>query len=110
MLLQELFRHSLGMTEGMDAYLRAIREKISELRTVGLKLEDNVKLAIILNRLPERYRYLVVSLEKQETIDFDELTARLLEEELKRNPPMAAMTMALMAKAARCRTSSENSD
>src|SRR5438552_12635473 len=26
MLLQELFRHSLGMTEGMDSYLRAIRE------------------------------------------------------------------------------------
>src|SRR5437667_7832560 len=86
MLLQELFRLSLGMTEGMDAYLRAIKEKLSELSTVGLKLEDDVKLAIILNGLPEWYRYLVVSLEKQEIIDFDELTARLLEEEKKVDP------------------------
>jgi len=46
-------------------------------------LEDDIKLAIILNGLPERYRYLVVSLETQKKIDFDELTARLLEEELK---------------------------
>src|SRR5436190_16908335 len=96
MLLQELFRMSM---EGgrMDSYLRAVREKMSELSTVGLKLEDNVKLAIILNDLPERYRYLVVSLEKQEMMDFDELTARLLEEELKINPP--TMTVhALMSK------------
>src|SRR5205809_1642625 len=64
----------------MDSYLRAVREKMSEVSTVGLKVEDDIKLAIILNGLPERYRYLVVSLEKQETIDFDELTARLLEE------------------------------
>ena len=81
----------------MDSYLRAVREKMSELSTVGLKLEDDIKLAIILNGLPERYRYLVVSLEKQEMIDFDELTARLLEEELKINPP--TMTVhALMSK------------
>src|SRR5437667_5827962 len=96
MLLQELFRMSM---EGgrMDSYLRAVREKMSELSTVGLKLEDDIKLAIILNGLPERYRYLVVSLEKQETIDFDELTARPLEEELKINPP--TMTVhALMSK------------
>src|SRR5438045_2206384 len=97
MLLQELFRHSLGMTEGMDSYLHAIREKLSELSTVGLKLEEDVKLAIILNGLPERYRYLVVSLEKQEIIDFDELTARLLEEELKVDPK-AGMTALLTKK------------
>jgi hypothetical protein len=96
MLLQELFRMSM---EGgkMDSYLRAVREKMSELSTVGLKLEDDIKLAIILNGLPERYRYLVVSLEKEEKIDFDELTARLLEEEFKINPP--TMTVhALMSK------------
>src|SRR5579859_908019 len=79
MLLQELFKMSME-GETMDSYLRAVREKMSELSTIGLKLEDDIKLAIILNGLPERYRYLVVSLEKQETIDFDELTARLLEE------------------------------
>jgi gag-polypeptide of LTR copia-type/Domain of unknown function (DUF4219)/Zinc knuckle len=96
MLLQELFRMSM---EGgkMDSYLRAVREKMSELSTVGLKLEDDIKLAIILNGLPERYRYLVVSLEKQENIDFDELTARLLEEELKINPSVTTVN-ALMAK------------
>ena len=82
MLLQELFRDSLGMTEGMDAYLDAIKEKLSELSTVELKLKDDLKLAIILNGLPEWYRYLVVSLEKQEIIDFDELTARLLETQM----------------------------
>jgi hypothetical protein len=96
MLLQELFRMSME-GESMDSYLRAVREKMSELSTVGLKLEDDIKLAIILNGLPERYRYLVVSLENQEKIDFDELTARLLEEELKINPP--TMTIhALMSK------------
>jgi gag-polypeptide of LTR copia-type/Domain of unknown function (DUF4219)/Zinc knuckle len=95
MLLQELFRMSMK-EESMDTYLRAVREKMSELSTVGLKLEDDIKLAIILNGLPERYRYLVVSLEKEEKIDFDELAARLLEEEMKVNPE-ATMT-ALMSK------------
>jgi hypothetical protein len=96
MLLQELFRMSM---EGgrMDFYLRAVREKMSELSTIGLKLEDDIKLAIILNGLAERYRYLVVSLENQEKIDFDELTARLLEEELKINPPTTTVH-ALMSK------------
>ena len=96
MLLQELFRMSMD-GEKMDSYLRAVREKMSELSTIGLKLEDDIKLAIILNGLPERYRYLVVSLEKQEKIDFDELAARLLEEELKTNPPSTTVH-ALMSK------------
>src|SRR5579859_7899565 len=95
MLLQELFRMSMeGGT--MDSYLRAVREKMSELSTVRLKLEDDVKLAIILNGLPERYRYLVVILEKEEKIDFDELAARLLEEEVKVDPE--AKMMAMMSK------------
>jgi len=97
MLLQELFRMSMD-GEKMDLYLRAAREKISELSTVGLKLEDDIKLAIILNGLPERYRYLVVSLEKQEKIDFDELTARLLEEEKKVDPEGKVGMTALMSK------------
>jgi hypothetical protein len=97
MLLQELFKMSME-GEKMDVYLRAVREKMSELAVVGLKLEDDVKLAIILNGLPDRYRYLVVSLEKQESIDFDELTARLLEEEAKVDPRAAAGTMAMAAR------------
>jgi hypothetical protein len=96
MLLQELFRMSMERSENMDSYLRAVREKLSELSTIGLKLEDDIKLAIILNGLPERYRYLVVSLETQKKIDFDELTARLLEEELKVDP--AARKIALSAR------------
>ena len=96
MLLQELFKLSME-GEKMDSYLRAVREKMSELSTIGLKLEDDIKLAIILNGLPDRYRYLVVSLEKQDSIDFDELTARLLEEEVKVDPRAAAGTMAMAA-------------
>jgi len=81
MLLQELFRMSLNESEnGMTGYLRSIKEKISELSTIGLKLEDDIKLAIIVNGLSENYRYLTVTLEQQETIDFDELSARLMEE------------------------------
>ena len=56
---------------------------MSELSTVGLRLEEDIKLVIILNGLPERYRYLIVSIEKQEKIDFNELAVRLLEEEKK---------------------------
>jgi len=93
MLLQELFRMSMSEGEKMDLYLRGIKEKMSELSTIGLKLEADIKLAIILNGLPEQYWYLVVSLEKQETIDFDELTARLLEEESKVDPRAGSMAM-----------------
>ena len=68
---------------------------------VGLKLEDDIKLAIILNGLSERYRYLVVSFEKQETIDFDELMARLLEEEVKVDLTVAG-SIAMMSRKAIC--------
>src|SRR5579859_5761472 len=98
MLLQELFRMSMEGVS-MDSYLHTVREKMSELSTVGLKLEDDIKLAIILNGLPEWYRYLVVSLEKQEKIDFDELAARLLEEEKQVDPrTVAGTTMAMAAR------------
>jgi len=41
---------SMSEVETMDVYLRAVREKMSELTAVvGLELEDDVKLAIILN-------------------------------------------------------------
>jgi len=43
-------RMSMSEVETMDVYLRAVREKMSELTAVvGLELEDDVKLAIILN-------------------------------------------------------------
>ena len=40
LLLQELFRMSME-GEKMDLYLHAMREKMSELSTVGLKLEES---------------------------------------------------------------------
>ena len=51
--------------------------------TVDLRLEEDTKLAIILNGLPEWYQYFVVNMEKQEKINFDELVTRLLKEEKK---------------------------
>ena len=67
----------------MDEYLRFVKEKLSELAAIGMKLDADIKLAIIVNGLSETYRYLVVNLEQQEVVDFDELSARLLEEERK---------------------------
>jgi gag-polypeptide of LTR copia-type len=81
-MLQELFHMSMTTSDlGMDGYLQAIREKMSELSAVGTKLDKDIKLAIILNGLSEEYRYLVINVEQQETVDFDELSARLIEEE-----------------------------
>jgi len=80
MLLQQLFGLSMERTGGMDGYLRTVKEKMSELATIDLKLDNDIKLAIIFNGLPERYRYLVVTFEQQKEIDLDELSARLLEE------------------------------
>jgi len=87
MLLQELFRMSLfdhgEHSSGMAEYLRRIKEKFSELARIGTKLEKDVKVALILNGLPDEYRYLVVAFESQElaATDLDDLSARLLEEE-----------------------------
>ena len=64
----------------MDEYLRFVKEKLSELAAIEMKLDADIKLAIIVNGLSETYRYLVVNLEQQEMVDFDELSARLLEE------------------------------
>jgi hypothetical protein len=86
MLLQDLFGMNMDASGSMDLYLRSVKEKMSELAVIGLKLEDDVKLAIILNGLPEEYRYLAVTFENVEKIDFDELSARLQEEEKKIGP------------------------
>ena len=78
MLLQELFR--LKMDGKMLEYLRSVKEKVSELAAIGTAIDDDIKLSIILNGLPEKYRYLVVALEQQTKVDFDELSVRLMEE------------------------------
>ena len=52
MLLQELFHMSMEEgDDGMEAYLRGIKEKLSELARTGTKLEKDVQLALILNGL-----------------------------------------------------------
>jgi gag-polypeptide of LTR copia-type len=79
MLLQELFHFSMESATSMGSYLRAIREKMSELSAVATKLDKDIKLAIIFNGLSEEYRYLVVNVEQQESVDFNELSARLIE-------------------------------
>lgn len=78
--MAELFNMHLKDYGEMVKYLSVIKAKISELAAVGTKIDDDIKLGIIFNGLPEGYRYLVVALEQQEQIDFDELFARLVEE------------------------------
>ena len=80
MLLTELFGLRMDGVD-MSTFLRTVKEKISELASIGTKIDDDIKLGIILNGLPEYYRYLVVALEQQADVDFDELSARLIEEE-----------------------------
>ena len=71
------------------------------LARTGTKLDKDVQLAIIVNGLPEKYRYLTITLESQdvETIDFDELFARLIEEERKFGDDVMKTKMVLQAKA-----------
>ena len=95
MLLQELF--GLKMDEKMSEYLRCVKEKVSELAAIGTTIDDDIKLGIILNGLPEKYRYLVVALEQQTKIDFDELSARLMEESA-RHGQSGSESMAYKAK------------
>ena len=96
MLLQELFQARM-VPGSMDEYLRAVKEKMSELAAIGTAIETDIKLAIILNGLTDDYRYLVVNLEQQTEVDFDELCARLLEEERKIHGNGGAGLIALKA-------------
>src|SRR5271154_3806671 len=98
MLLQELFQARM-VPGSMDEYLRAVKEKMSELAAIGTAIETDIKLAIILNGLTDDYRYLVVNLEQQKDVDFDELCARLLEEERKIHGNGDAGLIALKASA-----------
>jgi len=80
LLMEQLFKLNMdGHDTTMDSYLRTMKDKISELAAIGITLDKEVKLALIFNGITERFRYLVVSLEQQD-LDFDELSARLVEE------------------------------
>ena len=80
LLMEQLFKLNMdGHNTTMDSYLRTMKDKLSELAAIGITLDKEVKLALIFNGITERFRYLVVALEQQD-LDFDELTARLIEE------------------------------
>jgi gag-polypeptide of LTR copia-type len=100
MLLWELFHLTLVEGSTMTEDLRTARKKMSELTRIGTKLDTDVKLAILVNGLPESYRYLVVALESKEMddIDFDELTARLVEEEQRLGKDSESVRMAFTAR------------
>jgi gag-polypeptide of LTR copia-type/Zinc knuckle len=80
LLMEQLFKYNMEDREiTMATYMRTMKDKISELAAIGIELDKEVKLALIFNGILDRYRYLVVSLEEQD-LDFDELSARLIEE------------------------------
>lgn len=67
---------------GIKDYIRMMIQTADEITAIGYKLDRPVVVAFILNGLPEVYRYLVVNLESQiETISFQDLQARLLDED-----------------------------
>ena len=81
LLMEQLFKMIMDGRGDitMNSYLRTMKDKLSELAAIGITLDKEVKLALIFNGVTERFRYLVVALEQQD-LDFDELTARLVEE------------------------------
>ena len=63
-------------------YIRNMIQTADEVAAIGYKLDRPVVIAFILNGLPETFRYLVVNLESQvDTISFQDLQARLLDED-----------------------------
>jgi gag-polypeptide of LTR copia-type len=63
-------------------YIRSMIQTADEIAAIGYKLDRPVVIAFILNGLPETFRYLVVNLESQvDTISFQDLQARLLDED-----------------------------
>jgi len=81
LLMEQLFKMTMDSRDDitMDSYLRTMKDKLSELAAIGITLDREIKLALIFNGISERFRYLIVSLEQQD-LDFDELSARLVEE------------------------------
>jgi hypothetical protein len=63
-------------------YICSMIQTADEIAAIGYKLDRPVVIAFILNGLPETFRYLVVNLESQvDTISFQDLQARLLDED-----------------------------
>ena len=63
--MQELFEISMKYLDNINEYLYN-KEKIFELMIIDLKLNNDIKLAIIFNELSEKYRYLIIAIRKNE--------------------------------------------
>jgi hypothetical protein len=88
--LMKRLTHSKLEKQGMKDYMREVRQTANEIAEIGHKLSNAIVITYILNGLPEKYRYLVVNLESQvESINFQDLTARLVDEE-KRSEQVAS--------------------
>ena len=63
-------------------YIRSMIQMADEIAAIGYKLDRPVVVAFILNGLPETFQYLIVNLKSQvDTISFQDLQARLLDED-----------------------------
>jgi len=81
-LLKSIGAAKLEEGATMKAYIRDVRQTADQLSEMGTTLERAAVVGFVLNGLPEEYRYLVVSLEAQvQTISYEDLTARLTDEE-----------------------------
>jgi hypothetical protein len=83
----------------MKDYIQGVMQTSSEISEIGHKLNDPIIMTFILIGLSERYLYLSVNLEEQiEEISFQNLTARLTEEERRLNPTMDSGTTQTIAR------------
>ena len=84
--MKKLFQSEMAENESMKEYISRVKLIAEELSAIGKPMERHIVIGVLLNGLPERYRYLVVALESQiDTISMQDITARLLDEE-SRNP------------------------
>jgi len=81
-LLKSLSTSKLEGVTTMKDYIRGVRQTADELAEIEVKLDKIAVMGFMLNGLPDSYRYLVVNLESQiKKISYEELSARLLDEE-----------------------------
>ena len=85
-LLKSIAGAKLEEDVTMKDYIPGARQTAEQLSEMGLKLEKAAVVGFILNGLPEGHRYLVVNLESQvQTISYEDLSARLMDEEKRMN-------------------------
>jgi len=70
--------------ESMVEYLDKFRTILKELEAIGSPLDEEDKIATLLNSLPESFDNLIVSLESRSDLELDFINARLLQKEMRR--------------------------